>query len=176
MLGEYVTNKDGVISIDFVKELGLKHGDKITIEEVSVPDNYYIDKNNNKVTIILEYDKVNEVVLKNERIFGKINITKKSFDYNPYTGKDKDSLLEGCEFEIYDEKMNFIEKITTNKDGVAESGKLYKGKYFVKEVKTDEFYILDTQIYEVNIKEYNSVENLVIYNKSKKKELPKTGF
>lgn len=176
LLGEYVTNNDGIISFDFLKELDLKQGDKIIIEEISAPDNYYIDENNNKVELILKYDDINEVIIENEKATGTIDIIKKSLDYNPYTNVKKDSPLKGCEFEIYNENMELIEKIVSDENGHAKTSRLEVGKYYIKEVKTNDYYILDNKIHEINISEHNEVKEFVLYNKSMEKELPKTGF
>ena len=45
-----------------------------------------------------------------------------------------------------------------------------------EEVKTNDYYILDNKIHEINISEHNEVKEFVLYNKSMEKELPKTGF
>lgn len=176
LLGEYITDENGIISFDYLKELNLKGGDKIILEEVEAPNDYYIDKDNNKVELIIKYDYMNEVIIKNEKSFGNIKILKKSFDYNPYNNINENTPLKDCEFEIYDKNMNFVEKIITDKNGVAKSKNLELGKYYIKEIKTNQYYILDSKLYEIELKNHNFTKEISLFNKSMKKELPKTGF
>ncbi|MDD3304276.1 MAG: SpaA isopeptide-forming pilin-related protein [Clostridia bacterium] len=175
-LGEYVTDEYGIISLDYQKELGLTGGDKIIIEEISAPNQYFINPDHNKIEWILKYNEKNEVIIENEKSTGTIQIVKKSLDYNPYNNVKENTPLKDCEFEIYNQEMNLIEKVLTDKNGCANTGRLEIGNYYIKETKTNDYYILDNTIYEINILEHNSTNKITLYNKSMKKELPKTGF
>lgn len=176
-LGEYVTDKNGRIHFDIQKELKLKMGEKIKIKEVEVPDNYYIDKENDTQIVTIGPPLSNTVVFKNEKIKGKVKIIKTSSDFNNFNSFDKGALLKDAVFEIYDSNDNFIEEITTNEKGEAISKDLLKGKYYVKEKSSPKHYILDDKKYEFEIKEPKKIVTLNISNESEKKvELPKTGF
>ena len=58
---------------------------------------------------------------------------------------------------------------------MAITNKLEKGKYYIKETKTDENYELNNTTYEIEITENDQIANIQITNKSKNK-LPRTGF
>ena len=60
-----------------------------------------------------------------------------------------------------------VDTIVTDKNGVATSKKLEKGRYNVQEIETNKWYILDEKIYEAAIKENNEIVKLDIVNKSK---------
>lgn len=60
-----------------------------------------------------------------------------------------------------------VDTIVTDKNGVAASKKLEKGRYNVQEIETNKWYILDKKIYEAEIKENNEIVKLDIVNKSK---------
>ena len=176
LLGEYVTDNDGIITVDYLKELGIKNNENIVVEEIEVPDGYYIDKENNKKEITLKFDSLNEVVFQNEKITGKVKVIKKSANYNPYTYEKRGTPLKGCEFEIYDSNMKLVQKIVTNEEGIANSDKLFKGKYYIKESKSNEYYILDRKVREFYIEDNNDLVEFELYNDSMERELPKTGF
>ncbi len=176
ILGEYITDKNGEIVIDSQKDLKLLSQDKIRIEEIEVPDEYYIDYNNNSKIINIEYGKTNEVVFKNKKIKGKIEITKTSLDYNDFLKLDKDSYLEGVKFNIYDDKNNLVDSIITDKNGKAVTKDLLKGSYYIKEIKTNKYFELDDSSIKVNISNNDEIVKVNIKNKSKQKELPKTGY
>lgn len=176
LLGEYVTDNDGIITVDYLKELGIKNNENIVVEEIEVPDGYYIDKENNKKEITLKFDSLNEVVFQNEKITGKVKVIKKSANYNPYTYEKRGTPLKGCEFEIYDSNMKLVQKIVTNEEGIANSDKLFKGKYYIKESKSNEYYILDRKVREFYIEDNDDLVEFELYNDSMERELPKTGF
>ncbi len=61
--------------------------------------------------------------------------------------------LSGIQFQIYDSAMREIEMIMTDEDGTAECTNLPLGVYYVKELCTLAGMVLDTQLYQVEIKE-----------------------
>ena len=93
----------------------------------------------------LTVDKTSEIKIENERIKGKVEITK-------VDSKDENKKLEGAKFGLYDEKDNLIETLVTNEDGIATSSDLYKGKYYLKELETgSNYYLLNTDIFKFEI-------------------------
>ena len=90
------------------------------IHEIEANKDYVL--NDKQFEIGLTVDKTSEIKIENERIKGKVEITK-------VDSKDENKKLEGAKFGVYDEKDNLIETIVTNKDGIATSLDLYKGKY-----------------------------------------------
>lgn len=176
VLGEYITNKKGEIILDIQKDLKIYNEDKIKIEEIEVPSEYYIDYNNNIQIIDLKYNKTNEVIFKNKKSRGKIEIFKTSLDYNDFLKLNKDSVLEGVEFNVYDDNNNVVDTIVTDKNGKAVTKDLLLGTYYVKEAKSSNYYILNDKKIKVNISKNGEIIKLDIKNKSKQRELPKTGF
>ena len=75
--------------------------------------------------------------------------------------------LEGVKFEVYNENNEIVDQIVTDKEGKATTKQLYKGKYKVKEIETNEWYILDENEYDVEIKNNEEIVTLSISNKSK---------
>ncbi len=106
----------------------------------------------------------------------KIRILKTSKDDNKITNEKAGTKLKDVSFEIYDVNKNFIEKITTNNDGIAISSLLPKGKYKIKEIETNKWYILDENISDVEIKNGEIVEvKLENQSKNPEIEIEKTG-
>lgn len=58
-----------------------------------------------------------------------------------------------------------VEQVITNKNGIAESKELEKGKYTVEENETGKWYILDNKKYDVEILKNNQIEELELTNK-----------
>lgn len=176
-LGEYTTDENGEINFDILKQLRIKNGQKVKIQEVETLDSYYINTNEASKIVEINYDRENIVVFENEKAKGRIKIIKTSGDYNEYNEHVTGTFLKDAIFEIYDEKKKLVQEIITNEYGEALSNNLLKGKYYIKEKKAPEHYILDDNIYEIEIKEHNEIITLNLKNSSQKKiELPKTGY
>lgn len=176
LLGKYVTDEQGKIRFDILRDLKVGYKEMIKVKEVSVPEGYYIDQDNDLKHVQVNFDRPSKIVFENERIKGKIKIVKTSYDFNPHCLTDKDTPLKDAIFEIYDHKGNLVEEISTNENGEAITKNLYKGNYYVKEKKAPEYYILDESTYQVEIKKHGEIVELEIKNKSKPKPLPKTGY
>ena len=71
--------------------------------------------------------------------------------------------LENVEFEILDKNHNVVEKLITNEKGYATTKKLPIGEYFVKEIKTNDNYVLNEEEIKVEVK-YGKIETLKIEN------------
>ena len=131
---------------------------KVYIKEVQAPDGYII--NSELKEINLEYDKTSEVKFTNEKQKGKLQITKED-------SENEKIKLENVEFEVKDSENKLVEKIKTNKEGVAITSNLPIGKYKVREIATNKDYILSDIESEINV-EYNRTSNIVITNEEKK--------
>lgn len=166
-----VTNKDG-----YAKSSKLPIGEYY-IKEIKTNDKYILDEE--KVKVEIEYGKVKLLKLENEKIKGKIQILKVSEDDNLINGNKKGMPIEGVEFEIRKENGEVIEKIVTDKDGIAITSKLEIGIYTIKETKAHKDYLISDKEYKVEILENEKIEEITIANTSKKPEepkLPRTGF
>lgn len=177
LLGEFVTDQNGEIIIDLQKDLNIILDSEVVVEEIEVPDGYYIDKENNKKVVLLKSGEENNVIFENEKISGRVKIIKTSNEDNKLSGKPKDSPIEDTIFNIFDEKGNVIDTITTNKEGIAYSKILPKGKYYIKEVKSNKYYVLNSETFEFEIKLPNQEICLNIGNDNIEytEELPLTG-
>lgn len=149
----------------------------IKIHEIETNQWYVL--NDEAKTVELEDNQITEVTFTNQKKKGKIEITKISADDNQLTGEKKGTLLEGAGFEIYTENDVLIDTITTGKDGKGTSKLLECGNYYIKEKNSgSNYYLLNTDKYEVEIKENEETVPITIENTSVKvpKKLPKTGF
>lgn len=157
IIQELITNDKGEA---ITNELPINK--EYVIVEKETLENYVLS--DDPIIVKIESDEIKEIKIKNEKIKGKINILKTSSNYNKITGEKKGTPLSGVEFNIYDKNDNIIEKIITDENGNAISNNLLKGQYKVKEICTNENYILNTEIYTVNIESNGQVINLDITN------------
>ena len=177
-LGNYVTGENGVIQLDVQKDLKLFKEQQIKVTEIAVPENYYIDKENCSKIIDVKWGENITIEFQNEKIKGKIKVLKLSSQDNKYTGLLKNSPIKDVEFEILDKNGKVVDKITTNENGIATTKDLLKGKYYIKEIKQGKYYLLNKDIYEVEIVNHNDLIEQKILNDSVDIdiEIEKTGF
>ena len=145
--------------------------------EIKTNDNYVL--NEEPIEVIVKYGRIESLKLENEKIKGQIKILKISEDDNLRNGKPKGSPIANVVFEIKNERGEIVEELITNEEGIAISQKLEKGKYVIKETKTNSDYEINNQEFKIEITENEKIEELTITNLSKKPEkpkLPRTGF
>lgn len=169
-IGNYTTDKNGKITIN-----NLRQG-KIILTEVSTRDEYVLDTT--PVEVDLEYEQIKTVELTNEKIKGQIKVIKTSEDDNFINGKLAGSQIENVKFEVYDSNNNLVDEITTSADGTAITKLLDKGCYYIKEVESGEWYLLNENTFTAEIKENQEIINVEITNKSEKPsvDIEKTGL
>ena len=177
-LGEYITNEKGTIELDAQKDLNILKEQKIKVTEIEVPSNYYIDNDNNSKIIDIEWGKDISLKFENEKIKGQIKVIKLSSNDNKYTSILAKSPIKDVVFEVLDSNNKVVDTIITNKDGVATTKDLVKGKYKLKEVKQGKYYLLNEEIFEIEIKNHKEVIEQIVYNDSVDIdiEIEKTGF
>ena len=134
----------------------------LRLHEVETDEKYALENEIKEIT--LEENQIKEVKIENEKIKGYIQIVKTSKDDNKINGGKKGEPLEGVKFEINDTNGNTIQTLVTDSNGIAKSKKLEKGIYKIKEVETNEWYLLDQNIYEAEIKENKKTVILNIEN------------
>ena len=134
----------------------------LRLHEVETNEKYALENEIKEIT--LEENQIKEVKIENEKIKGYIQIVKTSKDDNKINETKKGEPLEGVKFEIYDTNGNTIQTLVTDSNGIARSKELEKGIYKVKEVETNEWYLLDKNIYEAEIKENKKTIILNIEN------------
>ena len=124
------------------------------VREIESPKGFVLSEEEIAVTVG-KVDEVVEIELINYRIRGNIELTKVDKDY-------PDNKLTGAEFEIYadtngngelDKDDELLGKMTELDGGVYQMKELLYGKYFVKETKAPEGFILDGNVYPVSIEE-----------------------
>lgn len=147
----------------YTKEYVIRDFEKIRLHEIETSDLYELNDEIKEVT--LEENQIKTIIFENEKIKGNIQITKTTSDASEITGIGKGEPLEGVKFEIYNIDGNLVDSITTNAEGIAKSKELEKGLYKVKEVKTNEWYMLDENYYTVEITSNKQIANLNLENK-----------
>ena len=145
------------------------------LKETKTNEKYILSEETQTVT--LTQDEIKEIIFENEKIKGTIQIKKVTAETSEITGIQGGMPLEGVTFEIYDYDGKLVDTISTNKEGTAISKKLEKGKYKVKEVATNEWYILDENYYVAEITTNNQVVTLTLKNEPAKpdEKIQKTG-
>ena len=160
-LGTYKTDKQGSIEIN-----NLKPG-TVKIKEIETDSRYIL--NDEPIEVNLNWGETAKIEIANKRKKGDLRIVKSDLD-------DKNIKLEGVEFELYNDKNELIEKLVTNKEGEATIKSIDIGEYTLKEVKTNEEYVLNSEKIDLQI-EWNKETTLNIENKKiEKPKLPRTGF
>ena len=171
VIEKLITNKEGKA---ITKELPIG---EYFVKEIKTDENYVL--NDEKIKVEVKYGKIETLKIENEKIKGQIEIIKISEEDNLINGDKKGAPIENVEFEIRKEEGEFIEKITTNKEGIALSSKLEKGIYIIKETKSHQDYKITNEEFKIQIIEHEKIEQITITNAPKdpeKPKLPRTGF
>lgn len=136
-----------------------------TLQEIKTLENYVLNEATKIIT--LQPDEITNITFENEKIKGYIEITKVSEDDNQITCETKGTLLEGATFEIYSDTDELVDTIITDNTGKATSKLLEYGKYYVLEKDTgSDYYLLNTDRYEISISENLVKVPITIENKS----------
>lgn len=171
VIEKLITNKEGKA---ITKELPIG---EYFVKEIKTDENYVL--NDEEIKVEVKYGKIETLKIENEKIKGQIEILKISEEDNLINGDKKRTPIENVEFEIRKEDGEFIEKITTNKEGIALSSKLEKGTYIIKETKSHQDYKITNEEFKIQIIEHEKIEKITITNAPKdpeKPKLPRTGF
>ena len=165
-----VTNSDGYAITSRIP-IG-----EYTLKETKT-DNMHI-LNEEIVKVDVTTDIISKLKITNERIKGQIKVIKTSEDDNFIKGKEAGSPIENVKFEVYDSNNNLVDEITTSADGTAITRLLDKGCYFIKEVESGEWYLLNENTFTAEIKEHQEIVNVEITNESEKPDVDigKTGI
>lgn len=148
-IGEYTTDQDGYIYIDDELVPG-----KYYLRELEAADGYIRDEQYK--TVYVERGKCAQIEWENSAVTGQIQIRKYSSEDNTVTGQLAGTPLEGAVFEITQARSGkVVGYIVTDARGVAASGPLPLGRYFVTEVSAPKYYQLSGEKMEAEI-EYPS--------------------
>ena len=159
-IGEYTTDQDGYIYIDDELTPG-----KYYIRELESADGYIRDEQYK--TVYVERGKCAQIEWENSAVTGEIQIRKYAADDNYVTGQRAGSSLEGAVFEITQARSGaVVGYIVTDARGVAASGPLPLGRYYVTEVSAPKYYQLSGEKMEAEIEYPNQIIKLSAYNKA----------
>ena len=150
-IGKYTTENDGAVIIPHLK------AGQIYVQEVKVPEHLVLDEN--IYSVFVEPGETITFTAKNNWKKGYIRVTKKDND------SGKIVKVKGTIFEIYDENHQKVSEMVTDETGIATSGALNYGTYYVKEVKAPYNYIITTEVSkDVTITENNKVYDITFVN------------
>ena len=153
-----VTDQNGYIFIS-----GLPDG-KYFIREIEAASGYIID-NRNK-TFHVTYGSTETIIWRNTPMQGQIQITKRSADDNPINGFPAGTLLQGAVFEILDRANNVVDRVETDRHGLAVSQTLPLGRYTVREVTAPSFYAASLETFDAEIEFSGQIIRLTVLNES----------
>ena len=145
------------------------------IKEVKTDEMHIL--NDEVIKVDVTQDIISKLEITNDRKKGQIKVVKTSKDENIINGLPAGTPLENVKFEVYDSNKKLVDTITTDEDGIAITKKLDKGTYTLKEVETAEWYLLNKDEFETEIKENDEIVEVDVTNESETPEvdIEKTG-
>ena len=108
-----------------------------------------------------------------ENIDGSVNFTAKVNTGKIQIHKIDDETstpIEGVTFQLLKNDGTVVANAITDKNGNATFSKLYQGNYVLKEISTNDNYILNNENFDINVN-YNKTTNIEIENEHKKGNL-----
>jgi uncharacterized surface anchored protein len=158
LLGEFATDQNGVITFGRNLQAG-----KYKLREIKAPESYLLDETVRTITVT--QGATTEIVIENEPMRGRIQITKVAAAYNDITKDKEGDALGGAVFAIYDNQMNLVDTIKTDRrTGVATSADLPLGVYGIKETSSPAYYFTDGEMFYAEIKIHNDLVEFKVEN------------
>ena len=157
LVGKFSTDNNGKIEIE-----GLRIG-KYLLKETSTNQWYNLAED---TEIEVKWNATSEKTIENELKKSQIKIIKVDKDNNKLK-------IPGVVFEVQDVEGNVLEQITTDEEGVAYTKKYPKRDYQklrLHEIRTDEMYVLDDEIKEIELEE-NKITEVTFENEKIKGEI-----
>ena len=140
---------------------------KYFIHELEAASGYIRDEQYK--TVYVEAGKCTQIEWENSAVTGQIQVRKYATDDNSVTGQHAGTALEGAVFEISQARSgSVVGYIVTDARGVAASGPLPLGRYYVTEVSAPKYYQLSGEKMEAEIEYPNQIIKLSSYNKPAK--------
>lgn len=140
---------------------------KYFIRELEAASGYIRDEQYK--TVYVEAGKCTQIEWENSAVTGQIQVRKYATDDNSVTGQHAGTALEGAVFEISQARSgSVVGYIVTDARGVAASGPLPLGRYYVTEVSAPKYYQLSGEKMEAEIEYPNQIIKLSSYNKPAK--------
>lgn len=151
---------------------------KYNLQEISAPDGYLIDEEIYSVDI--NAGRTTRKVVINEEPLGEINLVKE-IDAKKTKGLTGDAYLHGNEYTLYAKeditnkagtktyfkKGDTVDRQITNKNGEVKFNNLHIGQYQIRETKSNDSLMLNTEVIDINI-EYGgqNVSKVIKSNKT----------
>lgn len=157
VVGTYTTNVNGEIIIN-----NLRIGKYKLIEKTT---NKWYDLGED-TEIQISWNEMTNSVIENELKKGQIRVIKIDKDNNEVK-------IPGVVFQVLDENNKILETIVTNEEGVATTSKFAVRdfeKLKLREIRTDEYYVLNTEIKTIELKA-NDISEIVFENEKKKGQI-----
>ena len=154
-IGDYTTNKDGIIEIPNLKP------ENITLTEIETLEQYEL--NNTPIEIKINYGENKEMTIYNKHKKGNLKVIKNDKD-------NSDIKLDEVEFDLLDKEGNVVKHFVTNEKGEAVIEGINTGEYTLKETKTKEEYKISLENKDVTIK-WNEESVITISNEKKKGQI-----
>lgn len=108
----------------------------------------------------ISWNQTSNILIQNEKKKGQVEIYK-------IDQEDKTVKINGVIFDLIDSNGKVVEKLITDSNGYAISKNIPIGEYYLKEIKTDNKYVLDNKTIKINI-EHNKTLIKTIENIRKK--------
>ena len=150
VIGKYTTNSDGEITIENLRIGNYKLKETLTNKWYNLAQD---------TEIVVEENKTNEVIIKNELKKGQVKVVKVDKENNEIR-------IPNVVFEVQDDKGNVLEEIVTNENGEAQTKKYPIRDYQIlqlHEIQTNELYNLNDEIVKVELSN-NTITEIIIEN------------
>ncbi len=157
VVGTYTTDENGQITIENLPIGNYKIIEKTTNQWYNLAD---------EVNIEIKWNELTEVTIENELKKGQVKIIK-------VDSEDNEIKIGGVTFEVLDKDGNVLETITTDDNGEAVTSEYTLRDYgtiYLKEISTDEKYVLNDELIEVELEE-NEVKSITIENEKIKGQI-----
>lgn len=153
-----ITDKNGEA---YTKDIpiGMYH-----LKETKTGATYILDSKTYNIEV--RKNETSEIKIENSKKKGKIKIIKISKNDNKLSNEKAGEPIKNAVFEIYSADGRFIEKVSTNEEGIAISDELVAGKYLIKEVEAGKWYVLNNNTYEIELNEDQKIVEITIENES----------
>lgn len=159
LLGEFTTDNNGKIELPRKLMAG-----SYVLKETKAASGYVLDEI--PKTLVLKPGETLELEIPNKPMGGQIQIVKKSADDNPVTREKAGTPLEGAVFELYNQRLEVVDTITTDSRGMALSRELPMGTYGVKEVSAPDYYLTDGRVFYAELKVDGDLVRFEVLNQS----------
>lgn len=156
LINELYTDENGLVMIN-----NLNTG-TYYVKVLSTLDNYQLNKNEYEVIVSNKID--SEVNIYNEMKKGSVKILKVDYLTSEY--------LANIKIGIYDKNKELIKEVYTDNDGKLEIDNINVGKYFIKELLSENKELTGT---EITLEVKDNIKSTITLIDRTKIEVPKTG-